>query len=125
MRSTFCPCLRPTALAVFTLLVSAAQAQTAAPKPDDNKLETVLVTGIRAAKDKSLAAKRYADGVTEVISAEDIGKMPDKNVADALRLLGGSGAGLRGGQGAGQAKDGDGDGGQGGLHGLLRGPTVE
>ena len=30
-------------------------------------------------------AKRFADGVTEVISAEDIGKMPDKNVADALQ----------------------------------------
>ena len=87
MRSTSCLSLRPTALAVFTLLMGAAQAQTAAPAEADNKLETVLVTGIRAAKDKSLASKRYADGVTEVISAEDIGKMPDKNVADALQRL--------------------------------------
>ncbi|MBB4843651.1 iron complex outermembrane receptor protein [Paucibacter oligotrophus] len=86
------PALRPTALAlaVFTLCLAqpAARAQTAAaPASASTKLEAVVVTGIRASKEKSLTTKRYADGVTDVVSAEDIGKMPDKNVADALQKL--------------------------------------
>jgi iron complex outermembrane receptor protein len=47
-------------------------------------LEEVVVTGIRASVEQSIEAKRNADSVQEVISAEDIGKMPDKNVADSL-----------------------------------------
>ncbi len=48
------------------------------------QLEEVVVTGIRYANQKSLDTKRAATSVVEVISAEDIGKMPDKNVADSL-----------------------------------------
>ena len=46
--------------------------------------ETVTVTGIRASIEKSLETKRNADTITEVVSSEDIGKMPDKNIADAV-----------------------------------------
>src|SRR5438067_4917342 len=56
-----------------------AQAQQA-PAPAD--LGTVSVTGIRASIEQSLNVKRDADTRVEVINAEDIGKMPDKNVAD-------------------------------------------
>ncbi len=51
---------------------------------DNSALEEVVVTGIRASVQQSIEAKRNADSVQEVISAEDIGKMPDKNVADSL-----------------------------------------
>jgi iron complex outermembrane recepter protein len=54
------------------------------PNAAAETLETVLVTGIRASVEQSLEAKRAADSVQEVITAEDIGKMPDKNVADSL-----------------------------------------
>ena len=47
-------------------------------------LQEVVVTGIRQSVQASLDAKRNADVVQDVISAEDIGKMPDKNVADSL-----------------------------------------
>lgn len=47
-------------------------------------LEEVEVTGIRVSIEKSLEAKREATTVVEVITAEEIGKMPDKNVADSL-----------------------------------------
>lgn len=47
-------------------------------------LQEVVVTGIRASVQQSIEAKRNADSVQEVVSAEDIGKMPDKNVADSL-----------------------------------------
>ena len=47
-------------------------------------LQEVVVTGIRQSVQESLDAKRNSDLVEDVISAEDIGKMPDKNVADSL-----------------------------------------
>jgi iron complex outermembrane receptor protein len=53
-----------------------------AAKPTD--LQEVVVTGIRFSTEKALATKRAATDVEEVVTAEDIGKMPDKNVADAL-----------------------------------------
>jgi iron complex outermembrane recepter protein len=47
-------------------------------------LQEIVVTGIRASVQESLDAKRQAVGVEDVINAEDIGKMPDKNIADSL-----------------------------------------
>ncbi len=55
----------------------------------DGDLQEVVVTGIRASVEESLKAKRASTNITEVVSAEDIGKMPDKNVADSLtRVVG-------------------------------------
>ncbi|MBV8656364.1 MAG: TonB-dependent receptor [Burkholderiales bacterium] len=51
--------------------------------------QTITVTGIRASKQASLAAKKNAVSVVEVITAEDVGKMPDKNVADSLQRVAG------------------------------------
>jgi len=63
---------------------SAPAAQAAKPAA---QLETVNITGIRASLEQSLNRKRDADTRVEVISAEDIGKMPDKNVADSLQRV--------------------------------------
>ncbi|MFC5547644.1 TonB-dependent receptor [Massilia aerilata] len=52
-----------------------------------NAIQTVEVTGIRASMAKSLAVKRDASANVEVITAEDVGKMPDKNIADSLQRL--------------------------------------
>jgi iron complex outermembrane receptor protein len=60
------------------------QVAQAAPPPE---AETVTVTGVRASLEKSLERKRKADAVIEVITAEDIGKLPDKNIADSLSHL--------------------------------------
>jgi len=83
--------LTPIASAVTVLILStsmSAQAQqTAAPAAADQPTSEVVVTGIRASKQKSLEVKRNADVIEEVVSAEDIGKMPDKNVADAVERL--------------------------------------
>ncbi len=51
------------------------------------ELETVIVSGIRASLQQSLDVKRDADARLEVVTAEDIGKLPAHNVADALRGL--------------------------------------
>ncbi len=47
-------------------------------------LDEIVVTGIRYSVERSLEQKRESSDFSEVISAEDIGKMPDKNVADSL-----------------------------------------
>jgi iron complex outermembrane receptor protein len=76
---------RPIVSAVTLALLGAsfqAAAQQAA-KPSE-PVETITVTGIRASLEKSLETKRNADSVIEVITAEDIGKAPDKNIADAV-----------------------------------------
>ena len=84
----------PIAAAVTMTLLSitlSAQAQQASTKPatqqDTAQLEQVVVTGIRASQEKSLSVKRNSDAHVDVISAEDIGKMPDKNVADSLARI--------------------------------------
>jgi len=53
----------------------------------DNVLEEVVVTGIRGSLQRSLDAKRDADSHVDVISSEDIGKMPDRNIADSLQRV--------------------------------------
>src|SRR6185503_15401025 len=64
-----------------------AQAPTAAPSSESEELDEVIVTGIRASLEQSLQVKRNADARLEVVTAEDIGKLPAHNVADALRGL--------------------------------------
>ncbi|HEY2809649.1 MAG TPA: TonB-dependent receptor [Steroidobacteraceae bacterium] len=63
-----------------------AQTSTAAASSDQG-LEEVVVTGIRYSLEKSLEEKRTANSVIDVITAEDIGKMPDKNIADSLQRV--------------------------------------
>jgi iron complex outermembrane recepter protein len=77
---------KPIAAAVSLALAGAfpAYAQQAA---EPQTKETVTVTGIRASIEKSLETKKNADTVTEVVTAEDIGKLPDKNIADAVQRL--------------------------------------
>ena len=78
------------AAAVMVLTLSVAQqarAQQAQAAGGEAGMQQVVVTGVRAALEQSLRQKRNADGVVEVVTAEDIGKMPDKNVADAIQRL--------------------------------------
>ena len=51
------------------------------------QLQGVTVTGIRASLKKSLDRKRDNDAITEVITAEDIGKLPATNTAEALAQM--------------------------------------
>jgi iron complex outermembrane recepter protein len=87
MKSRFA--LTPIALA---LLQSAAIAQTA-PNDDESKkkprdqLEQIVVTGIRATLEQSINEKRMSGANVDVITALEIGKMPDKNLADSLQRV--------------------------------------
>jgi TonB-dependent receptor len=55
----------------------------------DAQMETVVVTGIRATISQGLDVKRESTQVVESIIAEDIGKLPDNNVVEALQRLSG------------------------------------
>lgn len=67
----------------------AQQTETQAQKDAKAKqqLEAVVITGIRASLESSLDAKRNASANVDVITAVDVGKMPDKNLADSLQRV--------------------------------------
>jgi TonB-dependent receptor len=50
-------------------------------------LQEVVVTGFRQSLAQDIAAKRDAIGVTDSIYAEDIGKFPDTNIAEAFNRV--------------------------------------
>ena len=85
--------LKPLAAAVTMALLwmsslpTPALAQAGAAEPDVQAVQVVQVTGIRASLAKSLSVKKNATANIEVITAEDVGKMPDKNLADSLQRL--------------------------------------
>jgi TonB-dependent receptor len=102
--------VKPIAIAVGIALlsISSAQAQTAAETPAtapqsgqaaDAGQAKVVVTGYRYSIEKSLDQKREANSIVEVVTAEDIGKFPDKNVADALQRVPGVIVSREGGEG--------------------------
>jgi TonB-dependent receptor len=78
------------ALAPATHAVAQAQvAPTADADADPTELDTVVVTGIRASLTSSMNLKRDAQGIVDGIVAEDIGKFPDTNLAEALQRISG------------------------------------
>lgn len=68
----------------FTTAATPALAQDAGSADEG---DAIVVTGIRSAIESSLETKREAPGIVEVISAEDVGKLPDLSIADALARL--------------------------------------
>lgn len=93
------------ALGIFLLAQQAtAQEQSAAPteqeqpqQPQDQaaqgnpkdatNLDKIEVVGIRGSLERSSDFKHDADTITDAISAEDVGKFPDANIADALQRV--------------------------------------
>ena len=64
-----------------------AQQATSASKPNDDGLEEVVVTGVRASLRESIDTKRNATAFVDAITAEDVGKFPDKNLAESLQRV--------------------------------------
>ncbi len=75
-------CGAATGLAI--LAATPAFAQNAA---EEDKTDEIVVTGIRGSIENSLNEKKNAAGIVEAISSEDIGKLPDLSIADALARL--------------------------------------
>lgn len=65
-----------------------------------SEIEVIEVTGILASSAKNLSIKRLSNAMVDAITAEDIGKFPDKNVADSLQRVPGVVISRSGGEGS-------------------------
>lgn len=80
-------------VSVLALLLGAVStpscyAQAAGGSTDSTEaMETITVTGYRASLAASATAKRTAIGFTDSVVAEDIGKFPDRNLAEAVNRI--------------------------------------
>jgi TonB-dependent receptor len=80
-------------LLATTAMVAPAWAQEAAPAPaaQDDQIaaegEEIVVTGIRASQEAAIDIKRNETAIVDAISAEDIGKLPDVTIVDALQRI--------------------------------------
>lgn len=77
------------ALAVATGTVPTAALAQTAPGADaaTDSGDAIVVTGIRAAINSSTSQKRLNTSIVEVISSEDLGKLPDMSIAESLSRL--------------------------------------
>ncbi|MEM6606365.1 MAG: TonB-dependent receptor [Pseudomonadota bacterium] len=80
--------LRPLVAAVAAITASYALAQEQGAT-QNQKVEEVVVTAnpIRDSQQAALDAKRFANNVVDVVSADTIGRFPDQNIADSLSRL--------------------------------------
>jgi TonB-dependent receptor len=82
-------------LAAPGVAAAQAQPQTAAPDaappaPADDQAASsgdIVITGVRASLERSIAIKRNSNGIVDAISAEDIGKFPNTNLAESLQRI--------------------------------------
>ena len=75
------------ALAAMLLVPTAAMAQEQTTTEDEALEGDIVVSGFRAALGNAQDVKRDSDTVVDVISAEDIGALPDRSVAEALQRV--------------------------------------
>lgn len=71
-------------LILSTAMIYPSMAQERVP---DDQIEVIEVSGIRSSLIKAMDVKRESNGVVEAISAEDIGKFPDTNLAESLQRI--------------------------------------
>jgi iron complex outermembrane receptor protein len=76
----------PSAIALIVAAPALAQ-PSSTPQRSGASDEEIIVTGYRASLQQNLDLKREASGVVDAISAEEIGKFPDSNVAASLQRI--------------------------------------
>jgi TonB-dependent receptor len=72
---------------VYAQAVPATPAQPATTTPDEPETEVVVVTGFRRSLENAQNVKRIAETFVDVVTAEDIGALPDRSVAEALQRI--------------------------------------
>lgn len=77
---------RTMSLIVAAVSASSLSAQDTADT-EETALEEIVVTGIRSSLKQAMDLKRDARGVVDAISAEDMGKFPDTNLAESLQRI--------------------------------------
>jgi iron complex outermembrane recepter protein len=75
------------ATVAFTGLISTPLYAQATPSVAADNEEEIVVTGIRGSLEKAAEIKRESLQIMDVITSEDVGKLPDPNVAEALQRV--------------------------------------
>ena len=70
--------------AILFMLPAGAQET---PPAEGEALDEVVVSGFRSSLEKSLEVKRTSTNFTDSISSEDVGKLPDNNLAEAIARI--------------------------------------
>lgn len=84
VRATLAASASALAIGMFAQPALAQDTPAQAEADEDN---VILVTGFRASLERSMDIKRESSGVVDAISAEDIGKFPDTNLAESLQRV--------------------------------------
>ncbi|WNO52382.1 TonB-dependent receptor [Stakelama saccharophila] len=80
--------LATTALFGAGLCAAPAQAQSAEdPSGQSDDVQEIVVTGLRGSLESAAALKRNSNQIQDSIVAEDIGKLPDTNIAETLQRI--------------------------------------
>ena len=70
------------------MAAGAAMAQSGPQSEQDvTEVDEVVVTGIRASLQQSLETKRESNSIIDVVTAEDVGRFPSSNVAEAITII--------------------------------------
>ncbi len=80
----------------YLALPAMAQQQAGA---QEQQVEVIQIRGIRASQEANFNAKRFANSIVDAVTAEDMGKFPDKNVAESLSRITGVGVSREFGEG--------------------------
>ena len=88
------------AVTIGAFAASTGQAQEAEAAAGEDVLEEIVVTGIRYSLATSISDKRNADQIVDTITAEDIGRSTDQNIAEALNRISGVSITEQSGEGA-------------------------
>jgi iron complex outermembrane receptor protein len=75
---------RTAGLAIF---LAAGGGAALAQEQDATDLQEVVVTGLRKSIQDSIGVKKAESSIVEVVSAEDIGKLPDSSIAESIARL--------------------------------------
>ncbi len=105
------PIASAVALALMGMVVAAHAQQAAQPAaagasapaaaaPAKQKVETIVVTGIRGSLETAVNIKKGSTAIVDAVSAEDVGKLPDSDVGESLGRIPGVSVGRDFGQGA-------------------------
>lgn len=86
--------------AIVAMYCSGALAADPPPATSSEDLGEVVVTGLRQSLVNSTTIKRDSAGIVDAISPQDIGKLPDANLAESLQRITGVSIDRSGGEGA-------------------------
>lgn len=76
-----------------------SQATSEVPQNGVGEIQDIVVTGTRASLQRAIEVKRNAPGIVDAISAEDLGKFPDTNIAESMQRIPGIAIDRNGGEG--------------------------